>query len=163
MLNSRSQKLLQCGNYFHYEITKETKSCQLLRQCPSLVPGPRYFGRRFLFRFTWSSRGSLSQRLGDMDVRRKTTAQAFAILTAIDWKQTNEQQIARCYDKKQNKTEEQQQKWITAAWLFVYRMVFNAISLNCWTVWDFVNNLRFLSDKSCGWNLKIVCSGWVNW
>ena len=49
------------------------------------------------------------------DVRRKTTAQAFAILTAIDLKQTNEQQIARCYDKKQNKTEEQQQKWITAA------------------------------------------------
>ena len=123
-----------CGNYFHYEITKETKSCQLLRQCPSLVPSPRYFGRRFLFRFTWSSRGSLSlwlQRLGDMDVRRKTTAQAFAILTAIDLKQTNEQQIARCYDKKQNKTEEQQQKWITAAWLFVYRMVFNATSLNC--------------------------------
>ena len=34
MFNSRSQKLLQCGNYFHYEITKETKSCQLLRQCP---------------------------------------------------------------------------------------------------------------------------------
>ena len=50
-----------------------------------------------------------------MDVRRKTTAQAFTILTAIDLKQTNEQQIARCYDKKQNKTEEQQQKWITAA------------------------------------------------
>lgn len=50
-----------------------------------------------------------------MDVRRKITAQAFAILTAIDLKQTNEQQIARCYDKKQNKTEEKQQKWITAA------------------------------------------------
>lgn len=66
-----------------------------------------------------------------MDVRRKTTAQAFAILTAIDLKQTNEQQIARCYDKKQNKTEEEQQKWITAAWRFVYRMVVNAISLNC--------------------------------
>ena len=66
-----------------------------------------------------------------MDVRRKITAQAFAILTAIDLKQTNEQQIARCYDKKQNKTEEKQQKWITAAWRFVYRMVFNAISLNC--------------------------------
>lgn len=45
----------------------------------------------------------------------KTTAQAFAILTAIDLQQTNEQEIARCYDKKQNKTEEQQQKWITAA------------------------------------------------
>lgn len=45
-----------------------------------------------------------------MDVRRKITAQAFAILTAIDLKQTNEQQIARCYDKKQNKTEEQQPK-----------------------------------------------------
>ena len=50
-----------------------------------------------------------------MDVRRKTTAQAFALLTAIDLKQTNEQQIVRCYDKKRNKTEEQQQKWITAA------------------------------------------------
>lgn len=50
-----------------------------------------------------------------MDVRRKTTAQAFAILTVIALKQTNGQQIARCYDKKQNKTEEQQQKWITAA------------------------------------------------
>lgn len=167
MFSSRSQKLLQCGNYFHYEITKETKSCQLLRQCPSLVPSPRYFGRRFLFRFTWSSRGSLSlwlQRLGDMDVRRKTTAQAFAILTAIDLKQTNEQQIARCYDKKQNKTEEQQQKWITAAWLFVYISDgFQCDLSKLLTVWDFVNNLRFLSDKSYGWNLKIVCSGWVNW
>lgn len=50
-----------------------------------------------------------------MDVRRQTTAQTFAILTAIDLKQTNEQQIASCYDKKQNKTKEQQQKWITAA------------------------------------------------
>lgn len=49
-----------------------------------------------------------------MDLRQ-TTSQAFAILTAIDFKQTNEQQIARCYDEKQNKTkEQQQQKWMTA-------------------------------------------------
>lgn len=40
---------LQCGYYFHYQITNKTKSSQLLRQCPSLVPSPRYFGRRFLF------------------------------------------------------------------------------------------------------------------
>ena len=65
-----------------------------------------------------------------MDLRQ-TTSQAFAILTAIDLKQTNEQQIARCYDKKQNKIKaQQQQKWITATRLFMFRIVFNAIALN---------------------------------
>ena len=164
MFSSRSQKLLQCGNYFHYEITKETKSFQLLRQFPSLVPSPRYFGRRFLFRFTWSSRGSLSlwlQRLGDMDVRRKITAQAFAILTAIDLKQTNEQQIARCYDKKQNRRTTT--KMDNGRLTLCVSDGFQCDLSKLLTVWDFVNNLRFLSDKSCGWNLKIVCSGWVNW
>ena len=84
-----------------------------------------------------------------MDLRQ-TTSQAFAILTAIDLKQTNEQQIARCYDKKQNKIKaQQQQKWITATRLYVSDS-FQCDLSKLLTDRDFVNNLRCLSDKSCG-------------
>jgi len=165
--------MLQCGNYFHYEITKETKSCQLLRQCPSLVPSPRFFGRRFLFRFTWSSRGSLSLWL-----QGRTTTNYCPAFCDIDChrfktnKRTTNNKMLRQKAKQNKRTTTKMDNGrltlcVSARENDLHSLLvsdgFQCDLSKLLTVWDFVNNLRFLSDKSCGRNLKIVCSGWVNW
>ena len=166
MFSSRSQKLLQCGNYFHYEITKETKSRQLLRQCPSLVPSPRYFGRRFLFRFTWSSKRfivSVTSKAWGYGRTTKNYCPGFCDIDCHRFKTNKRTTNSKMLRQKAKQNRRTTAKMDNGRLTLCVSDGFQCDLSKLLTVWDFVNNLRFLSDKSYGWNLKIVCSGWVNW